>query len=810
MRGATVAFMLALAIVATAQGRDPVSDGVAGAVLLATNSIQLDRNTTIVSGDLVVNGAASGPVYGERELSLDQSVTAPASAKLIANGIDLDSGASAGSVYYNNLTNQGTIAGSLHTPLALPVFAVLPALLQRTAGNTDVNVAANATVHVIEGDYRALVVGSHGIAIFDGGGYAFTSISVAPGGVLRFAAPSTVVVLGRIALDRETAIETAAGSGLAASAIQIHVHGANGGTGGLTSTPSAVSFGRNATIAANLYAPNGSIVFAQDAIAIGAFYARDILVGRGGRFTLASAYNTAPTADPQRVSTNGAAPLSITLTGSDPEGQPLAFSIDVAPTNGTLSALTQVPPSSATVTYTPAGAGNVADSFTFRVTDSVGASGVAVVFINPANDDPPPPPPTTVIANDFSAAVVRDTATTLALTADAPSGVTLSFSIVSGSGPFHGSLGAIVPGTPATVTYTPDAAYTGTDSFQFQACGDIASVTVCDTATVSITVLGERVESPSLASNVEVSTPADTSVLLSLGGTSTGLSTFRLQPHAAFLQTADVAGNVADANGDGIGDNHNALPGSVPVFMSAGVGQAGGAGSNGTARMQIEFDISFLTSSSNLQTATVSLDTHRGTVDSLDTRFFALLGDNDGLLTDSDFADAGEAVAVMPVPSTTAMPIGSDGTFSFDVLGELRNAIDAGHHFFVVQGRVDESLSGSARGLEVFTTASGNVSTNRTPELQLTTPGVTAPRVYTLLTLPVNGTLFDGFGAEVTSVPYTLPDARVTYTPSTGFIGTNTFDFRVSLGTAFADATATVHVTFLNCATSAAGCNNGR
>ena len=271
-----------------------------------------------------------------------------------------------------------------------------------------------------------------------------------------------------------------------------------------------------------------------------------------------------------------------------------------------------------------------------------------------------------------------------------------------------------------------------------------------------------------------------------------------------------MAGNVADANNDTIGDNHNALPGPVPVFMSAGVGGSGGAGSNGTSRMQIEFDISSIGSSAGLQSATVHLDTHRGTIDSLDTRFFALFGDNDGLLTDSDFAGAGEAVAVMPVPSTMVMPIGTDGTFAFDVLGELSQAIDAGHSFFVIQGRVDESLSGPARGLEVFTTADGNVSTNRTPELQITTPGVTAPYMYTILTFPLNGTLFDGNGTEITSVPYILPDARVTYAPASGFAGTNTFNFRVTLGTAFEEATATVHVAFLDCATTAAGCNNGR
>jgi Big-like domain-containing protein len=806
---AFVAVALILSSGALAQDRDPVSDGVASAVLLAKNSIQVDRDTVFVSGDLVVNNAASGAIYGERQLSLDRDGTTPAGARLVASGIDIDTGTKVGSVFYNTLANAGTILGSQNTPLALPVFAVLPALLDRTAGSQNVAVANGATLHIVEGDYAALTVGVGSTAIFDGGGYAFTSISVSRNAVIRFAAPSSVVVKGRVSIDRDTNLGPAAG--VSASAIQIHVHGINGSTGALTATPSSVEIARNCTISANVNAPNGSIVFDRDAIATGSFLARDILIGRNSRFTLGTAYNQAPSADPQRVFTSGTSPLAITLTGSDPDGQALTFAIDSAPAHGSLSAVTPLSPSTASVTYTASGSGDVLDSFSFRVTDPSGATGAAVVSINPTGDDPEPPPATTVVANDSSTSVVRDTATLLALTADAPTGVTRTFTIVSGSGPSHGSLGAVMSGDPTTVTYAPDSGYVGSDAFQFQACGVISSTTVCDIGTVSITVLEKRAEDPSLAADVEVATQEDTGVLISLSGDSTESSVLRLQPLAAFLQQADVAGNVADSNADAAGDNHNALPGSVPLLMSAGVSQSGGAGSNGTVRMQIEFDLSSAGPlSSSLQTATVHLHTHRGTVDSLDTKFFALAADNDGLLTDSDFAGTGELVTTMPVPSLSAMPIGSDSTFSFDVIGELRAAIAAGHSILAIQGRVDESLAGPARGLEVYTSADGNDTSFLVPELQLTTPGVLAPRTFTVLSLPANGSLYDGNGILITAVPYTLPDARVTYAPATGFIGTNTFAFRVSQGLAFADATATIHVTFSNCATTAAGCNNGR
>src|SRR6185503_16488267 len=135
---------------------------------------------------------------------------------------------------------------------------------------------------------------------------------------------------------------------------------------------------RESRVGANIFAPGHTITFERDTRATGAFHAQDIHVRQGGRLELASSYNAPPVANPQTVFTDGAAPVTITLTGSDPEGQALTFAIVTNPTNGSLSAL-----SGATVTYTPTGSMNLQDSFTFSVTDPDGATGMAVVSINP-------------------------------------------------------------------------------------------------------------------------------------------------------------------------------------------------------------------------------------------------------------------------------------------------------------------------------------------------------------------------------------------------------------------------------------------
>jgi hypothetical protein len=782
-----VTFVLTVSL--SAQDRDPISPGVGQAVLLATNSIQLDQGTVVVSGDVVVNDASGGPFLGEAQLALDRDVHTPAGASLIANSIDLDSGAVAGGdVYVNILTNAGTIAGQTFTPLALPVFASLPDPVDRSAGATNVIVAAGATVDVDEGDYAMLVVGKGGTARFTGTGYTFTNVNVSRGGAIVCNAACNAVIRGKLTVEANGVVGTEA----AAASMHLHVH-------------DSVKFGRDARVAANIFAMPNTITFDRNVRATGAFHARNILVGQGGRIELASAYDAPPVADPQTVFTDGAAPVSITLTGSDPEGQALTFAIVSGPANGSLSAL-----SGATLTYTPAGAMNLQDAFTFSVTDPAGASGVAVVSINPPRVEPPPPPPDTVVASDLSASATQEQPQTLVLSAAAPAGVALTFSIVASPGPFHGTVGAVTNGAQATVVYTPDTGFTGADSFDFEACGTIAGNTVCDTATYNITVLPYRTELPDLASDVNVTTKADQQVLVSLGLTSVEtLRTRMIRPTAAYLDPVEVAGTVADANNDGIGDNHMALPNSVPLFMSAGVGQSGAPGSNGTVRMQFEWDVSGLGDGNLLRSATVMLNTHRGTVDSLDTLFYNVTGQNDGALTDGDFGMPGERIkgATMTVPPT--MAVGEEGTFSFGVLGELRSALFGGQNFLTIQGRVNESLAGPARGLEVRTSAELNRDDHLEPQLALTTPGIAAPLTYTILTLPANGTLLDN-GTPIASVQYTLPGSQVTFVPATGFVGNTSFLFQVSSGTAFDQALANIHVILTNCANDPTQCNDGR
>ena len=205
---------------------------------------------------------------------------------------------------------------------------------------------------------------------------------------------------------------------------------------------------------------------------------------------------TMPTADSQTVTTNSQSSVVITLTGSDPAGEDLTFSIPNppdpgAPTKGTLSGPTPIVPApiphrepppatvqppvwSATVTYMPNNpAANEDDSFAFTVANPGGLTATAVVEINPLDTSPPAPPLSSVDATDLSVETTTDTATAVRLTAGGPDTVTLTFRVETlPSGTLTDSLGQRIqnPGTDlpdANLTYTPPAGVTGTASFTF-------------------------------------------------------------------------------------------------------------------------------------------------------------------------------------------------------------------------------------------------------------------------------------------------------------------------------------------------------
>jgi VCBS repeat-containing protein len=178
--------------------------------------------------------------------------------------------------------------------------------------------------------------------------------------------------------------------------------------------------------------------------------------------------NQPPVASSQDVVTDeDDTPVPITLLASDLDGDSLTYSVVVGPSHGSLTG------AAPNLTYTPEPNFNGPDSFTFKANDGTADSDVATVNItvNPVNDAP--------VADDQSVTTNQDTSVDITLTASDVDGDSLTYSIVAN--PSNGSLS----GTAPDVTYTPEADYTGTDSFTFKANDEKADSNI---ATISLTV----------------------------------------------------------------------------------------------------------------------------------------------------------------------------------------------------------------------------------------------------------------------------------------------------------------------------------
>ncbi len=213
-----------------------------------------------------------------------------------------------------------------------------------------------------------------------------------------------------------------------------------------------------------------------------------------------TAVNDAPVANNQTINYNQNVARAIVLAGSDPEGDPLTFTVVSAPANGTLSG------TEPNITYTPNLNFTGSDSFTFKVNDGTTDSNIATIFLSltPGSNVAP-------VAINQSVTVVEDIPKTIGLLAtDGNLGDVLTYSIVSA--PAHGSL-SVVSGQ--NVTYTPFANYNGADAFTFKVNdGTIDS----NVGTVSITVT--PVSEAPIADDQSVTTSEDVAKAITLTGSS--------------------------------------------------------------------------------------------------------------------------------------------------------------------------------------------------------------------------------------------------------------------------------------------------
>jgi hypothetical protein len=183
----------------------------------------------------------------------------------------------------------------------------------------------------------------------------------------------------------------------------------------------------------------------------------------------------APVANPQSVNVLEDSPGYITLTGTDPNGDPITFTVITSPSHGTLSV------SGPNVTYNPGPNYAGVDFFDFIVNDGSQNSAPATITITVINVNDPPS------ANSATYSTVEDAGPlSITLTGSDIEGDALTYSIISG--PAVGSL----TGTPPSLNYAAPANYNGTDSFIFRANdGHINGDSPIATVTINIAAVND-------------------------------------------------------------------------------------------------------------------------------------------------------------------------------------------------------------------------------------------------------------------------------------------------------------------------------
>lgn len=289
--------------------------------------------------------------------------------------------------------------------------------------------------------------------------------------------------------------------------------------------------------------------------------------------TEAAPTNNAPVATDVAASTAAETAVEITLTATDADAaDTLTYSIVDQPAAGTLGDVT-----GDKVTFTPAAGQTGTATFTFKANDGTVDSNTATVTVtiaSPGNNAP--------VATDGAASTATGTAVEVTLVAtDADAADTLTYSIVAA--PTSGTLGDVAADK---VTYTPNAGFTGTDTFTFKANDGTDD---SNTATVTVTVTGNVViDSTTADFDAAIAGSAAGDVISIAAGTYSPVSTITLKEGQSLVgagsgtvtinRPSSGGASIALANGvtiSGVTLNHANAAGDATGDTGNGSGDSG-------------------------------------------------------------------------------------------------------------------------------------------------------------------------------------------------------------------------------------------
>ncbi len=453
---------------------------------------------------------------------------------------------------------------------------------------------------------------------------------------------------------------------------------------------------------------------------------------------------------------------------SDTDGDTLTINTTptVLPTNGTV-----VLNADGTYTYTPTANFNGTDSFTYEISDGKGGTDTAVVTITvtPVNDVP--------VATDDSASGTEDTVlngtTVLANDTDID-GDTLSVTTTPTVLPTNGS---VILNADGTYAYTPNANFSGTDSFTYEISDGNGGK---DTAVVTITIAPAN-DAP-LANDDTATTSED-----------------------GVLNGTNLLGNDTDLDGDTL--TINTTPTVAPTHGTLVINADGTytytptANYNGTDTFTYEISDGKGGTDTAVVTITIAPvnDAPVATDDAATTPEDTVLNGTTVLANDSDLDVDTLTVNTAPTvaPSNGTLVLNADGTYAY-----TPNTNFSGTDTFTYE--VSDGNGGTDTAVVTITV----VATNDAPVATDDTATTNEDTPLNGTTVLANDSDLDGDTLTVNTAPIVAPtngalvlkaDGTYTYTPNANFNGTDTFTYEVSDGKGGTDtAVVTITVTAVN------------
>ena len=454
-----------------------------------------------------------------------------------------------------------------------------------------------------------------------------------------------------------------------------------------------------------------------------------------------SQLNQAPSIQSRTINLLEDTPVTFTLEASDPENDPLTYTIVQQPVHGTLTG------TAPTLTYQPDAGFADLDILKIKASDGQDDSAVAVITFNVGEVNDPP------VATAQTVSLAEDGSKNLTLTGTDPENDPLTFQITQG--PSHGSLTGQAP----NVLYQPAADFNGSDSFQFKVSDGFLE---SDTVVVSITVTPVNDTPGAQAQNV--STSEDTVLNITLTGVDVDGDTLSFQvtrqpAHGVLSGQAPALVYQPNANYNG--------PDSFDFKVSDGLLSSQDA--------TITFNVTSVNDAPTIQSRSFNLQEDQSIPFTLET------ADADGdALTYTFVSSPSNGSITGTAPNLTYQPnAGYSGTDTLQVKvsdGQLESAV-ANIQFNV--GQVNDAPVATAQSVAVVEDTPKGITLSATDD-----DG--DPLTYQVTVNPTHGTL-------------TGQAPNLTYQPNADYHGPDSFSFKASDGILdSADATVTVTISAVN------------